>query len=215
MSLGSDFSGLSLGPGPSTSTAAADCFGTRAGMQIGLGATIRGSGHRVRSAVGLPVEISLIEECVASEEEGNSKETVDVREVAMGFLSLTGQRGGKMSKKVQCPSIVARCSHCALAFEENAKQNAVGNTAHEPRKRNEKQEAAGDVRSREALGGEGAALSRSLQSVDDVLTWLGKLKLPLRDLARYQVYHERSFRRLFITNVKGTFIRMSESGEAS
>ncbi len=103
--------------------------------------------------------------------------------------------------------------HSILTFEENAKKKtAVGNTALEPRKMNErKQEAAGDVRSREAAGGGGAALSRSVQSVDDVLTWLGKLKLPLRDLARYQV----SVIRLFVTNFKGSLIRMSESGGAS
>ena len=97
---GSDFSSLSLGPGPSASTAAVDCFGTRAGMQIGLGAMIRGSGNRVRSAVDLPLEISLIEECVASEEDGNAEEAVDVWQEAMGLLPRTvREKGGKMKKE--------------------------------------------------------------------------------------------------------------------
>ena len=70
-------------------------------MQIGLGAMICGSGNRMLSAVGLPVEISLIEECVASEEDGNANETVDVWEEAMGLLPRTvGERGGEMKKKV-------------------------------------------------------------------------------------------------------------------
>jgi hypothetical protein len=122
---GSDFSSLSLGPGPSASTAAVDCFGTRAGMQIGLGVMIRGSGNRVRSAVGLPVEISLIEECVASEEDGNAKETVNEWQEAIGRLPRTvGERGGKMKKKVQCPSLVALSCHNTWTFEENAKKKS-------------------------------------------------------------------------------------------
>ena len=69
---------------------------------------IRGSGNRVRSAVDLPLEISLIEECVASEEDGNANETVDVWEEAMGLLPRTvGERGGTMSKSFIVTSIVA------------------------------------------------------------------------------------------------------------